>query len=593
MKVPDFIKNRFWLDRGWVNGIPADVEIPEKPLYEVIDEACIKYANRVAINFYGYEISYIMLKNLSDRAATAFVKMGVKKGDVVAIYAPNCPQFAIAYYGAMKAGATVTAISPLFAPREVEYQLNDSGAKILVTVEQLYPNFNAVRKNTKVEKVIVANIFGGEAKVEGDFIDFRNLFAVEPNPPKISWDVKEDLAVLQYTGGTTGLPKAAMLTHYNVVAQVYQLMPFTDVLRKWLKDESKIIKREPPYITLELNGKIVKTFEDYYDNDYSPRVAILPWYHIYAQTVDLNSGLAVGDLLVVFARFEPEKLLEAIEKFRVATFMGAPAIFVYYANNPDLLKKYDLSSLIYVNNGAGPIPPEVVKKWDEATSNAVRNMLVEGYGLSEASPVTHTTFGPPFRARKIGSIGPPIPNTYAGVIDPSTLEFLPLGKEGELVISGPQVMKGYWNRPKETEEVFFYADGMKWLRTGDIAKIDEDGYFYIVDRLKDIIKYKGHSVYPREIEDVIYEHPAVQEVCVVGIPDPEAGENIKAFVVLKQEYRGKITEKELIEWCKERLATYKYPRIVEFREELPKSAAGKYLRRLLREESIRKGIANQ
>lgn len=588
MGVPDFVKNRFWLQRSWVKGMPADVEIPERPLYEVIDEACIKYGERTAMYFYGVRISYAMLKFLTDCFATSLAKMGIKKGDVVAIYAPNCPQFAIAYYGAMKAGATVTALSPLFAPREVEYQLNDSGAKVLVTVEQLYPNFNAVRKNTKVEKVIVANIAGGEAMVEGDFVDFGKMLSVEPEPPKIEWDVKEDVAVLQYTGGTTGLPKAAMLTHYNVVAQIYQLMPFTEVLRKWLKNESKVIKRESPYITIEINGKVVKTFEDYYDNDYSPRVAILPWYHIYAQSVDLNSGLAVGDLLVVFARFEPEKILEEIERLRIATFMGAPAIFVYLVNNPEMLKKYDLSSLIYVNNGAGPIPPEIVKKWDELTKNAIRGILVEGYGLSEASPVTHTTFGPPFRERKVGSIGVPIPNTYAAVIDPSTQEFLGIGEEGELVVSGPQVMKGYWNRQKETEEVFFYADGMKWLRTGDIAKMDEDGYFYIVDRLKDIIKYKGHSVYPREIEDVIYEHPAVQEVCVVGIPDPEAGETIKAFVVLKAEYKGKLSEKELIEWCKERLAAYKYPRIVEFRNELPKSAAGKYLRRLLREESIKK-----
>ncbi|MCS7129866.1 MAG: long-chain fatty acid--CoA ligase [Archaeoglobaceae archaeon] len=589
MKVPDFIKSRFWLEKAWIKGVPADVEIPEKTICEVIDEACLKYSSRKAINFYGFEMSYTMLKNLIDRIATAFVRMGVKKGDTVALYLPNCPQFAIAYYGAMKAGATVTAISPLFAPREVEYQLNDSNSKLLVTAEQLYPNVAVVRKNTKLEKVIVANILGGPISVSGDVIDFSSLLVFEPKLPKIDWDVKEDVAVLQYTGGTTGLPKAAMLTHYNVVAQVYQLMPFTEILRRWLKSESKVIKRETPYITLEVNGKIVKTFEDYYDNDYTARVAILPWYHIYGQTVDLNSSLAVGDLLVVFARFEPEKILEAIEKLRIATFMGAPAIFVYYANNPEMLKKYDLSSLIYVNNGAGPIPAEIVKKWDELTANSIRGLLVEGYGLSEASPVTHTTFGPPFRQRKVGSVGPPIPNTFSAIVDPNTLEFLPIGKEGELVVSGPQVMKGYWNRPKETEDVFFYADGMKWLRTGDIAKMDEDGYVYIVDRLKDIIKYKGHSVYPREIEDVIYEHPAVQEVCVVGIPDPEVGENIKAFVVLKPDYRGKLTEKELIEWCKERLAAYKYPRIVEFREELPKSAAGKYLRRLLREESIRKG----
>ncbi|MEM1578077.1 MAG: long-chain fatty acid--CoA ligase [Archaeoglobaceae archaeon] len=587
MEIPKFVKERFWLEKSWVKGIPADVEIPEKALYEVIDEACMKFSQRKAINFYGFEISYGLLKNLIDRFATAIAKMGIGKGDTVAIYLPNCPQFAIAYYGAMKAGATVTALSPLFAPREVEYQLTDSESKVVITAEQFYRNVESVKKNTKLKDVVVASLTGGAVAISGDFKDFRNLLAVEPSPPKIEWDVKEDVAVLQYTGGTTGLPKAAMLTHYNVVSNLYQLIPFTEVLRKWIKTEGKVLKREPPMITLELNGKVFTTFEDYYEQDYSPRIAILPWYHIYGQTVDLNLGLATGDMLIVFARFEPEKILETIEKLKVATFMGAPAIFVYFANNPELMKKYDLSSLTYVNNGAGPIPAEIVKKWDEITANSVRGLLVEGYGLSEASPVTHTTFGPPFRKRKIGSVGPPLPNTYAAIINPDTLEFLPIGASGEVVIAGPQVMKGYWKREEENKKVFFYADGMKWLRTGDIGMMDEEGYFYIVDRLKDIIKYKGHSVYPKEIEDIMFEHPAIKEVCVVGVPDEVAGENIKAFVVLREEYKGKVTAEEIIEWCKERMATYKYPRIVEFRDELPKSAAGKYLRRVLRDESIK------
>lgn len=587
-ELPDFIKNRFWLKKEWPKDLPADAYIPEKPLHEVIDEVCLKYGDRTALDFYGFRITYRQLKEITDRFATLLAKLGVKKGDVVAIYAPNCPQFIVAYYGAMKAGATVTALSPLFAPREVEYQLNDSGAKVLVTVEQLYPNFNAVRKNTKVEKVILANITGGEASGEGEFIDFRTVFGVTPVVPKIEWDFREDVAVLQYTGGTTGLPKAAMLTHQNVVANAFQLKPYTDIIINWIFSH-KVIREEGDYLIIDLNGQEYKTMKDYYENKRGSRVAILPWYHIYGQSVDLNAGLVNGELLFIFPRFEPEKIFETIDKYRVTTFMGAPAIFIAYVNNfPELFKKYDITSLIYVNNGAGPIPAEIVYKWDELTNQKV--LLCEGYGLSEASPVTHTHGLPPqLRKRKVGSIGPPIPNTYAAVIDPQTMEFLPIGQEGELVVSGPQVMKGYWNRPKETEEVFFYADGMKWLRTGDIAKMDEDGYFYIVDRLKDIIKYKGHSVYPREIEDVIYEHPAVKEVCVIGVPDLAAGgETIKAYVVLRPEYRGKVTEKDIIEFCKERLATYKYPRIVEFRDELPKSAAGKYLRRLLREEELKK-----
>jgi long-chain acyl-CoA synthetase len=576
------------LEKSWIEGIPADVEIPEKPLYEVIDEACLKHPDRTAMIFYGVQIKYGGLKHAIDAFATSLAEMGIKKGDVVAIYAPNCPQFAIAYYGSMKAGATVTALSPLFAPREVEYQLNDSSSKVLVTVEQLYPNFSAVKGSTDVEEVIVANITGAKASVEGRFRDFGEMLGAKPEPPEAKWDVKEDVAVLQYTGGTTGLPKAAMLTHHNIVANLYQLIPFTDLIRKWIKSK-KVIKEDGDYVVLDFDGKDYKMFRDHYEKEYSARIALLPWYHIYGQTVDLSTGLATGDILVVFARFEPDRILEAIEKYRITTFMGAPTIFVYYVNNEELMKKYDLSSLLYVNNGAGPIPPEVVEKWDGLTKVSPRGILVEGYGLSETSPVTHTTFGPPWRERKIGSVGPPIPNTYAGIIDPETMEFLPIGQEGELVVSGPQVMKGYWNRPGETENVFFYANGMKWLRTGDIAKMDEDGYFYIVDRLKDIIKYKGHSVYPREIEDVMYEHPAIHEVCVIGVPDPVAGETIKAFVVLKPEYKGKVGEQEIIEWCKQRMAAYKYPRMIEFRDELPKSAAGKYLRRLLRDEEMKKG----
>jgi len=588
--VPDFVKNRIWLERGWVKGVPADVEIPDEPLHEAIVKSCQRYRDRTAMVFYNMKLTYSQLEHHIKCFATSLAKVGVRKGDVVAIYAPNCPQFAIAYYGAMMAGATVTAVCPLFAPREVEFQVNDSESKYLVTVDALYKNFAIVRKNTAVEKVVVAKLLG--EKIEGDFVDFNDMLRVQPDPPKLDWNTKEDIAVLQYTGGTTGLPKGCMLTHYNVVAQMYQLKPFNDVLIEWVKSH-RVIREEGECVVLDFDGKEVKIFKDYYEKGYGARIAVLPWYHIYGQTVDLSYGLFVGDVLIVFSRFEPDKILEAIEKYRVTTFMGAPAIFVYLVNNPGLVKKYDLTSLAYVNNGAGPISPEVVEKWDELLNNSARGLLVEGYGLSEASPVTHTTFGPPFRKRKVGSVGTPIPNTYAAIIDPNTLEFLPIGSEGEIVISGPQVMKGYWKRPDETEKVFFYADGMKWLRTGDLGRMDEDGYFYIVDRLKDMIKYKGHSVYPREIEDVMYEHPAIQEVCVVGVPDPEAGETIKAFVVLKPEFKGKITEREIIEWCKQRMAAYKYPRIVEFRDELPKSAAGKYLRRALREEELKKTKARE
>jgi long-chain acyl-CoA synthetase len=261
--------------------------------------------------------------------------------------------------------------------------------------------------------------------------------------------------------------------------------------------------------------------------------------------------------------------------------MGVSTMFVSLLNHPRI-KEYDLRSLKWCNNGATIIPSEVVKNFEEITGVEI----VEGYGLSEASPVTHTTS--PYLKRKIGSVGPPIPNTLQGIIDPDTREFRPPGEPGEVIVHGPQVMKGYWQRPQETADVFLRVDGQKWLRTGDIGILDQDGYLTIVDRSKDLIKYKGHSVYPSEVEEVLYQHPAVSQAAVIGVPDPLAGENIKAFVVLKDEFRGKIKEEEIISWVRERLAAYKFPRFIEFRPEIPKSAVGKILRRVLRDEELKK-----
>ncbi|MHA1595037.1 MAG: AMP-binding protein, partial [Candidatus Baldrarchaeia archaeon] len=289
-------------------------------------------------------------------------------------------------------------------------------------------------------------------------------------------------------------------------------------------------------------------------------------------------------LLVIFDRFDPGKVLDAIQQYKPHIFLVVTPILLFLLQHPKI-REVDFSSLKLVNAGAAPLPVEIAKQWKEITGVEVQ----EGYGLSEASPVTHTTASPFFATKiKLGSAGVPLPWTLEAIVDPETLEFLPLGETGELVVAGPQVMKGYWKRPDETEKVFFEAGGIKWLRTGDVAKIDEEGFVWIVDRVKEIIKYKGHSVYPREVEEVLYEHPAVIDAAVVGVPDPVAGENIKAFVVLKPEYRGKVTEQEIIEWCKERLAAYKYPRMVEFVTSIPRSVAGKVLRRVLRQKEIEK-----
>jgi long-chain acyl-CoA synthetase len=285
---------------------------------------------------------------------------------------------------------------------------------------------------------------------------------------------------------------------------------------------------------------------------------------------------------VVFADFNPQLVCEAINKTRPWLFLAVSALLIALMNHPKA-KETDFSSLKYMNMGAASTPDEVAKQWKKLSGWP----LSEGYGLTEASPVTHTRQAVLF-GEKLGSIGPPIPNTLAGVVDPETNKFLPIGEMGELVINGPQVMQGYWNKPEESKKVFFEAGGLKWLKTGDLAKIDKEGFFYIVDRTKDIIKYKGHSVYPREIEEVLFEHPAVLEAAVIGIPDPEAGENIKAVVVLKPDYKGKVKEVEIQNWLKERVAAYKYPRYVEFVDALPKTNVGKILRRVLREQDAAK-----
>lgn len=547
-------------------GIPKEIEIPEVPLFELLRETAKKYPDMVAYVFFGREVTFKELDDASDRFATALSKMGVKKGDKVALFLPNCPQFAIAYYGALKVGAIVTAINPLYKPREVNFQLKDSGAETIVALDLLYPVVEQAKRDTALKNIIITSIADylppikrvlgkllGKVKTlkvpKGPSIYYLMDLLKEypPEPPKVEVDPKEDIAVLQYTGGTTGLPKGAMLTHYNLVANTLQT-------KAWIPDFEE--------------GKEVV-------------IGVLPWFHIYGQTVVMNLGTAAAAKVIVFPRFDAEEVMKAIQKYKATLFPAVATIYNAINIHPKV-KEYDLSSLRAGISGAGPLPVAIQKTFEELTGAKI----CEGYGLTEASPVTHCN--PLKGKRKVGSIGIPLPSTDAAIADLEKDEFLPPGEVGELVVKGPQVMKGYWNRPEETKNVFMTINGETWLRTGDIAKADEEGFFYIIDRKKDLIKYKGYSVYPREVEEVLYEHPAIKECAVVGVPDPKAGETIKAFVALKEEYKGKVTEKDIIEWAKERMAPYKYPRIVEFRDELPKTIVGKVLRRVLREEELKK-----
>ena len=549
-------------------GIPKSIPYPEVPLPQLLRDTAKKHPDHVALIFEDYKITYRELDELVNRFAAALHDLGISKGDVVALFLPNIPQFVITYYGILRVGGIVTAINPLYKEREVEYQLNNAEAKAIVTLDVLYPTVKKVWKKTKVKSVIITSlkdylppvkrILGTllgkipTAKVErepGVYFLKELLARYPPEPPKVEIDPKEDLAVLQYTGGTTGVPKGAMLTHYNLVANAIGAM-------YWLR---------------------AREAEDVH-------MGVLPLFHIYGMTTVMNSSIYGAGTVVLIPRFDPEKILSSIEKYKVTVFCGVPTLYAVLITHPKI-DKYNLRSIKFCISGAAPLPPEVQKRFMELTGA----VLVEGYGLTEASPVTHANpLDPTMKTVKVGTIGIPWPDTDAKIVDAETgMKELPPGEVGELVVKGPQVMKGYWKMPEETKAAL--RDG--WLYTGDLATVDEDGYFRIVDRKKDLIKYKGYSVYPRELEDVLYEHPAVKLCAVVGKPDPVAGEIPKAFIVLKPEYEGKVKEEEIIEWVKERVAPYKRIREVEFRRELPLSTVGKVLRRVLREEELKKAKA--
>lgn len=551
------------MGKPWVKfypeGVPPAIEYPEASLPQLLRRAARKYPGNVAVVFEDRKITFKELDYLVDKLATAFADLGVKKGDVVALFLPNTPQFVISYYGALRIGAVVTAVSPLYKERELEYQLANAEAETIVTLDLLYPLVEKVWGKTKLKRVVVTGIgdFLPTAKrVLGTMLKkvpslkvapkpgvyfFKKLLEAYPaSPPSVDIKPKEDLAVLQYTGGTTGVPKGAMLTHYNLVSNAV-------MCSYWVPEKPG-------------TGVIL---------------GVLPLFHIYGMTVVMNLSIVHGSTMVLLPRFDTVKVLKSIAKYKVTEFPGAPTMYAMIVAHPDVAK-YDISSVRFCISGAAPLPPQVQKRFMQITGG----VLVEGYGLTEASPVTHANpLDSTMKTVKIGSIGVPWPDTEAKIVDVETgAKELPPGEVGELIIKGPQVMKGYWKMPEETQSAL--RDG--WLYTGDIAKMDEDGYFYIVDRKKDLIKYKGYSVYPRELEDVLYEHPAVKLCAVVGKPDPEVGEIPKAYVVLKEGMSA--TAEELINFVKERVAPYKAIREVEFRPELPLTLAGKVLRRVLKEE---------
>lgn len=539
--------------------VPPAYPYPKQNLADFLIQAAGQFPDRKALHFMGKEMTYARLLDSAYRFARALKRLGIAKGDRVAIMLPNCPSLVIAYFGTLLAGGIVVMTNPLYMQRELEHQLRDSGAKLVVTLDLLVAKVTAVLPLLSAPpQLIVTSIQDYlpfpknllyPLKVRKDGLNrdvqygeavhsFMDLLRDSPGTPfRTEVDPEEDLALIQYTGGTTGLSKGVMLTHYNLTANTVQT-------RLWAY---RCVPGEERYL------------------------AALPFFHVFGLTVLLNQAVLLGGCLILVPRFEATAILKIIDRLKPTVFPGAPTMYIALIHHPRL-PNYDLSSINMCISGAAPLPLEVQERFEALTGGR----LIEGYGLTESSPVTHANTI--WAKRKLGSIGIPFPDTHAKIVDRVTGEELPPGSIGELAVRGPQVMKGYWNAPEETARVL--RDG--WLFTGDLARMDEDGFFYIMDRIKDLIIAGGYNIFPREIEEVLFEHPDIEEAAVAGVPDPYRGETVKAFIVAR---KGAVLEEAALrDWCKERLAAYKVPYLYEFRESLPKTISGKVLRRRLLEE---------
>lgn len=558
--------------KPWLDLYPSEIrktlDYERIPLQEYLVRAGTKYPDKTAIHFMGKDVSFKEFYESSLKFANYLRSIGIKKGDRVAIMLPNCPQNAIAYFGILFSGAIVVQTNPLYTERELKYQMSDSGAKAIISLDILYPRITNVVKETELEHVIITGIkdflpfpknviypfiqkkeYGLVVKVEHRGMNhlFTEMMKIsKPNPIRTEFDFDEDIAILQYTGGTTGPPKGVMLTHKNLISN-------TAMCGEWMH------KCEDGEETV---------------------LGILPFFHVYGMTTVLILSVMLGNKMVLLPKFDVETALKTIDKQKPTIFPGAPTIYIGLLNHPDI-KKYDLSSIKACMSGSAALPLEVQQRFEKVTGGK----LVEGYGLTETSPVTHANFIWETERTK-GSVGVPWPDTDSCILGPDSSVPMKPGEVGEIAVKGPQVMKGYWNKPEDTEGTF--RDG--WFLTGDLGYMDEKGYFYVVDRKKDMIIAGGFNIYPREIEEVLYEHDAILECVAAGIPDPYRGETVKVFIVLKE--GAKVTEEELDKYCRTKLAAFKVPRQYEFRTELPKTAVGKILRRTLINEEKKKQVVD-
>ncbi|MBW2348813.1 MAG: AMP-binding protein [Deltaproteobacteria bacterium] len=562
--------------KAWPENWPKTQYYPDIPVFAFLDQTASRVPNRIAMVFGGMELTYSEFKDLSDRFAAALLEQGVKKGDRVAIHLPNMPQFAIAYYGAIRIGAIYTPVSPLLSPQEARHQLEDAGAETLVSLDLLYPGVAPIIPETPVRRVIttsIADCYNAVIaavkpleKVEvPDTLDMAALLKEhEPFEGSVPLEPSKDLVHLAYTGGTTGVSKGVMLTHANVVANVIQYGNWLTGARVEMVD-GMLQTVYPPGVDPVKDRLTAR--------DRETALVVVPWFHAMGTVGYLNNLVYSGTTMIVFPRFDPKEYLDAVPKYNATALGGAPQLYIPLVNHPDFAS-YDLSGIKVAASGAAPLARSVLDRMLEAFPEGV---VQEGYGLTECT--MGATANPPFRDQiRLGSVGLPVFDTDVKVVDVATGEDLPPGAEGEICIKGPQVMQGYWQRPEATAEVL--KDG--WLYTGDIGREDEDGFIYITDRKKDMIIYKGYNVYPRQIEEVLFQHPAVQQCAVVGKPDPEGGEIPVAFVELKQ--GEKISEEALMEHVNSQVAYYKKVRRVIFMDAIPVSAAGKVLKKELRNQ---------
>ena len=572
-----------WHGSHWPEGVPWEISGYQKAVFSLLDRAASDYPNQVYTIFHGATRTFSQVREAADRIACFLAEKGVKKGDRVAIFLPNLPHYPAIYFGILKAGAICVTCNPVFTADELKYQLVDAGVKVVFCMDHpvFYRTAVQAAEGTGVETIVICNVksylprlkrfFGGllgkipraERYQPGHILFQEVLTSSRPEPPAVEIDPAGDIASVIYTGGTTGVPKGAALTHANIV---FNLM----ALEEWLR-----IRPEPGARLEKLRPGGSQCY-----------LGLLPWYHSFGQTVIMLGACYSGNKLVCIPDPRAGKppfteVLKAIQKYRATVLPAVPTIMVALNNHPRL-HRYDLSSLKACFCGGAPLSPAVCRQFEDNTGAIV----FEGWGLTETAPVASAN--PTDTAhRKIGSVGFPMPSTDIKIVDWETgLTELPQGEDGEMAISGPQVMQGYWNRPEENQAAFREINGRRFFLSGDIGHMDKDGFFFITERKKDMVIVGGFNVYPKEVEEVLYTHPKVQLAAVIGLPDPKSGEAVKAFVQLKPGQAA--TEKEILDFCKERMAGYKRPRRVEFRNQIPTSLVGKVLRRVLRDEELRR-----